>query len=413
MPARLRLYARLFFTEALRALARHKGRTALTGLGSMIGVGTMIWVVAVGDAGKARAEAELHALGDNLVWIEAGSRNVNGVRTGAHSTTTLTPDDAEAIRREIPLIRSASENVDGSVQIVTGNRNWNTRYRGVSPEYLDIKRWRMAEGAFLSDDHVRHADSVAVLGETVRRRLFGPTDPLGEVIRVNNMAFQVIGVLAPKGQSGWGRDQDDTIVVPWTTAQKKIRGRNYEWLNDVLCSAVSMEAVNPAIDAVTALLRQRHQIRPGEDDDFNIRRPDEVIKASIQASTVLEVLLVTLAAISLLIGGIGIMNVMLVSVMQRTNEVGLRMAVGATPRAVRIQFLGEAVILSLLGGSLGVPLSMASSFFVTQLLGWPVSLSWKAAALAVTCSVAVGVFAGSYPAWKASRLDPITALRDE
>ncbi len=413
MPARLRLYARLFFTEALRALARHKGRTALTGLGSMIGVGTMIWVVAVGDAGKARAEAELHALGDNLVWIEAGSRNVNGVRTGAHSTTTLTPDDAEAIRREIPLIRSASENVDGSVQIVTGNRNWNTRYRGVSPEYLDIKRWRMAEGAFLSDDHVRHADSVAVLGETVRRRLFGPTDPLGEVIRVNNMAFQVIGVLAPKGQSGWGRDQDDTIVVPWTTAQKKIRGRNYEWLNDVLCSAVSMEAVNPAIDAVTALLRQRHQIRPGEDDDFNIRRPDEVIKASIQASTVLEVLLVTLASISLLIGGIGIMNVMLVSVMQRTNEVGLRMAVGATPRAVRIQFLGEAVILSLLGGSLGVPLSMASSFFVTQLLGWPVSLSWKAAALAVTCSVAVGVFAGSYPAWKASRLDPITALRDE
>ena len=413
MPARLRLYARLFFTEALRALARHKGRTALTGLGSMIGVGTMIWVVAVGDAGKARAEAELHALGDNLVWIEAGSRNVNGVRTGAHSTTTLTPDDAEAIRREIPLIRSASENVDGSVQIVTGNRNWNTRYRGVSPEYLDIKRWRMAEGAFLSDDHVRHADSVAVLGETVRRRLFGPTDPLGEVIRVNNMAFQVIGVLAPKGQSGWGRDQDDTIVVPWTTAQKKIRGRNYEWLNDVLCSAVSMEAVNPAIDAVTALLRQRHQIRPGEDDDFNIRRPDEVIKASIRASTVLEVLLVTLAAISLLIGGIGIMNVMLVSVMQRTNEVGLRMAVGATPRAVRIQFLGEAVILSLLGGSLGVPLSMASSFLVTQLLGWPVSLSWKAAALAVTCSVAVGVFAGSYPAWKASRLDPITALRDE
>ena len=177
MHARLRLYARLFFAEALRALARHKGRTALTGLGSMIGVGTMIWVVAVGEAGTARAEDELRKLGDNLVWIEAGSRNVNGVRTGTHGTTTLTPEDAEAIRREMPLIKSASENVDGSVQLVNGNRNWNTRYRGVSPEYLDIKRWRMAEGVFLSDDHVRHMDGVAVLGETVRRQLFGPTDP--------------------------------------------------------------------------------------------------------------------------------------------------------------------------------------------------------------------------------------------
>jgi putative ABC transport system permease protein len=413
MQARLRLYARLFFTEALRALARHKGRTALTALGSMIGVGTMIWVVAVGEAGTTRAEEELRNLGDNLVWIEAGSRNVNGVRTGTHGTTTLTPEDAEAVKREIPLIKSASENVDGSVQIVTGNRNWNTRYRGVSPEYVHIKRWRMAEGAFLSDDHVQHIDSVAVLGETVRRQLFGATDPLGRLIRVNNMTFQVIGVLAPKGQSGSGQDQDDTILMPWTTAQKKIRGRNYGWLDDILCSAVSRETVNPAIDEVTALLRQRHHIRPGEDDDFNIRRPDEVINASIQASTTLEILLIALAAIALLIGGIGIMNVMLASVLQRTNEIGLRMAVGATARAVQIQFLGEAVILSLLGGVLGVPLSVTSSFLITQLLGWPISLSWKAAALAVTCSGTVGVFAGSYPAWKASHLDPITALRVE
>jgi putative ABC transport system permease protein len=413
MRTRMRLYARLFFTEALRGLARHKGRTALTALGSMIGVGTMIWVVAVGEAGKARAEDELHNLGDNLVWIEAGSRNVNGVRTGTHGTSTLTPEDAQAVRREIPLLKSVAENVDGSVQIAAGNRNWNTRYRGVSPEYLDIKRWKMAEGAFLSDEHVQQMANAVVLGETVRNRIFGPIDPLGQLIRVNNMVFQVIGVLAPKGQTGSGQDQDDTIMMPWTTAQTKIRGRNFEYLDDILGSAVSMEAVNAAIDAATALLRQRHHIRSGEDDDFNIRRPDEVIKASIQASSTLQILLVALAAISLLIGGIGIMNVMLASVMQRTNEVGLRMAVGATPRAVRVQFLGEAVILSLAGGVLGVPLSMTTSFFITQLLGWPVSLSWKAAALAVACAGVVGVIAGTYPAWKASRLDPITALRIE
>jgi len=413
MRARLRLYARLLLAEAPRALSRHKMRTALTALGSMIGVGTMIWVVAVGEAGKARAENELHNLGDNLVWIEAGSRNVNGVRTGTHGTSSLTPEDAEAVRREIPLLKSVSENVDGSVQIASGNRNWNTRYRGVAPEYLDIKRWKMAEGGFLEDDHVRHMQSVAVLGETVRWRLFGSTGAVGKLVRVNNMVFEVIGVLAPKGQSGSGQDQDDVIMMPWTTAQTKIRGRNYDFLDDILGSAVSVEAVNPAIDAAKSLLRQRHRIAPGLEDDFNVRRPDEVIKASIESSRTLQVLLVALAAISLLIGGIGIMNVMLASVMQRTSEVGLRLAVGATPSAVRVQFLGEAVILSVVGGLLGVPLSLACSFLVTQWLGWPVTLSWKAAALAVACSGAVGVIAGLYPAWKASRLDPITALRVE
>jgi putative ABC transport system permease protein len=413
MHARTGLYSRLFFAESVRALSRHKGRTALTALGSMIGVGTMIWVVAVGEAGKARAEEALHNLGDNLVWIEAGSRNVNGVRTGTHGTPTLTPEDADAIRREMPLIKSVSEQVDGMVQVVSSTANWSTRYRGVSPEYLEIKRWKMAEGGFLLEDHVRHMESVAVLGETVRRRLFGPVDPVGKLVRVNNMVFLVIGVLAPKGQTGSGHDQDDTIMMPWTTAQTKIRGRNSDYLDDILGSAVSMEAVNPAVDAATSLLRQRHHIGPGDQDDFNIRRPDEVMKASIQSSTTLQILLVALASISLLIGGIGIMNVMLASVMQRTNEVGLRLAVGATPGAVRVQFLGEAVLLSLVGGVLGVPLSLAGSFLITLVLGWPITLSWKAAALAVVCSGAVGVIAGFYPAWKASRLDPITALRVE
>jgi putative ABC transport system permease protein len=413
MADRMRLGASLFFVEAVRALGRHKGRSGLTALGVMIGVATVIWVVAVGEAGATRAEDELRNLGENFVWIEAGSRNVNGVRTGTHGTTTLTPEDAAAIRREVRLIKSVSENVDGTVQVIAANSNWSTHYRGVSPEYLGIKRWTISSGEFFTDDDVRQMTSVLVLGETVRHRLFGAFDPVGSVVRVNHMAFQVVGVLAPKGQSASGQDQDDTVVMPWTTAQEKIRGKGFTWLDDILCSAVSMEAVNPAIDAATALLRQRHQIRVGEEDDFNLRRPDEVIKASIEASKTLELLLIALASISLLVGGIGIMNVMLASVMQRTNEIGVRMAVGATPGAVRLQFLGEAVLLSLFGGTLGVPLSRAGSFLITELLGWPISISLKAAALAVICSVGVGVVAGFYPAWRASRFDPVVALRNE
>jgi putative ABC transport system permease protein len=385
----------------------------LTTLGVMIGVATVIWVVAVGEAGSARAQAELRNLGENFVWIEAGSRNVNGVRTGSHGTATLTPEDATAIRREVSLITSVSENVDGTVQVIAGNRNWSTHYRGVSPEYLSIKRWSMSSGDFFTHDDVNQMASVLVLGETVRRQLFGAADPVGSVLRVNNMAFRVIGVFAPKGQSGSGQDQDDTVIMPWTTAQTKIRGRGYTWLDDILCSAASMEAVNPAIDGVTALLRQRHRISSPADDDFNIRRPDEVIKASIEASWTLELLLVALASISLLIGGIGIMNVMMASVLQRTNEIGLRMAVGATQGAVRVQFLGEAVILSLLGGGLGVPLSRVGSFLIAKLLGWPLAVSFKASAIAVTCSALVGVLAGFYPAWRASILDPVAALRNE
>lgn len=407
------LGARLFCAESVRALGRHKLRTALASLGIMFGVAAVIWVVAIGQAGAERSQAELQKLGDNFLWVEAGSRNINGVRTGTHGTTTLTPEDAEAIRGQLPLIKSCSENVDGSVHVVYGNRNWGTHYRGVSSEYMDIKRWRMAEGSFFGNEQVSQVESVVVLGQTVRDELFGPVPSVGQVIRVNNFLFRVIGVLAPKGQSPSGQDQDDTIMVPWRTAQGKIQGRYYTYLDDILCSAVSIDAVEKAIDDVRELLRQRHRIGPGDEDDFNIRRPDEALKAQVKAAEALELMLITLASIALAVGGVGIMNVMLASVAQRTKEIGLRVAVGATQSAVQLQFLGEAVMLSVIGGLGGLGLSILGSTLVERLLGWPISTPWQAVGIAVLSSTAIGVAFGFFPAWRASRLDPIAALRSD
>ncbi len=413
MGERLRLWARIFCVEALAALARHKLRTALTTLGIAIGVASVVWAIAIGQGGAARARQVLEDLGDNFVWIEEGARSVNGLRTGSHSTTTLTPEDADAIRREVPLVRRVSENVDGSVQVIHAQRNWGTRYRGIAPEYADIKRWRMASGAFFTDEQVLHAESVAVLGETVRARIFGSEQAVGAVIRLNGFPFLVIGVLAPKGQSATGQDQDDTVMVPWTTAQRKLRGRSFTWLDDIVCSAVSMEAIDPAIARITAMLRQRHHIEPGREDDFNVRRPDAAIKAQIEASETTEILLVALASISLFIGSIGITNVMLASVLQRTNEIGVRVAVGATPLDVQVQFLGEAVMLASIGGVLGLVVAAAASWLFTDLVGWPMEIPPSAPLIAVACSAVAGVASGCYPAWKASRLDPIVALRAE
>jgi putative ABC transport system permease protein len=409
----IRVLTRLFLIESVRALSRYKLRTGLTALGSMVGVAAVIWVVAIGRAGTASAEAELDNLGDNLVWVEAGSRNVAGVRTGTHGTTSLMPDDAEAIRREVPLVKAVAENVDGSAQVVYGNQNWSTRWRGVSPEYFDIKRWQLSEGSFFTDDHVTNVDSIVVIGETVRQQLFGSTNPVGQLMRVQNTLFTVAGLLTAKGQTGSGQDQDDIIMMPWTTAQKKLKGRGYEWLDDIVCSAVSPGAVNPAVDAIRSLMRQRHHIQPDAEDDFNMRRPDEVINAQIGASQTLEALLVTLASISLVVGGIGIMNMMLASVAQRTKEIGIRMAVGATPGAVRVQFLGEAALLSLLGGLLGVLLSIGGSAFIGPVLGWKISTPPDAAFGAVVFSVVVGLLFGLFPAWRAARLDPIAALHGD
>jgi putative ABC transport system permease protein len=403
-------YAELFLTS-LRALLRNKLRSILTVLGITIGIAAVICVVAIGNAGQARVAQQMNSLGDNFVWIEAGGRAVNGVRTGTHATTSLTLGDAVAIKNQISIIKSVSPNVDDPVQVIYGNQNWHTSYRGVSPEYFDIKRWVVDQGAIFSADDVDRAADVCVIGRTVRDQLFGVQNPIGEVIRVGTLPCKVVGTLLPKGQSLSGQDQDDTIIVPYTTAQKKLKG--ISWLDDILCSAVSPENVKTAGQESAALLRDRHHLRPEEEDDFNIRNPEDVIQAQLDASRTLSVLLIAIASISLLVGGIGIMNVMLVSVTERTREIGIRVAVGATEGAIQLQFLGESIMLSLLGGAAGVLLGFIGSLLVGQVLHWPIEMSVGSVAIAAVFSVTVGVFFGYYPARKASRLDPIEALRYE
>jgi putative ABC transport system permease protein len=403
----------IFGREAFRALSRNKLRSGLSVIGITIGIAAVVCVVAIGAAGSRRAEQQLQNLGDNLIWIEAGSRNVNGVRSGSHGMTSLTMQDAEAILHGVPFIKSVSPNVDGHVLIAYRDRNWTTHYRGVTPEFISIRRWQIAEGSAFTSSDVKHAANVCLIGEIVRQQLFGAEEAVGRDIRINRQIFRVVGVLAPKGQSTTGRDQDDTIMMPYTTVQQKIRGTGFTWLDDIMCSAVSRDAVDPAIDRIYALLRERHHIRQGQGDDFNIRHPDEVIKAQIAANRTLALFLVSVASISLLVGGIGIMNVMLVSVTERTREIGVRLAVGATTRAIHIQFLGEAVILSMLGGLLGIFIGVVGSFITAYALGWTVTIPVEAVIVAPVFAFAVGIFFGFYPAWKATQLDPIAALRHE
>jgi putative ABC transport system permease protein len=393
------------------AVVRNKMRSLLTVLGITIGIAAVICVVAIGKAGQAQVEQQMNNLGDAFVWIEAGGRAVNGVRTGTHGTKTLVLSDAVAIKNQIPLIKSVSPNVDGSIQIIYANQNWYTGYRGVSPEYFDIKRWTLDQGAFFTADDVERAADVCVIGRTVRDQLFGAKDPIGQVIRVRNLPCKVVATMKPKGLSVSGQDQDDTVIMPYSTVMKKIKGNN--WLDDILCSAVSPDVVKLAGQQAAALLRDRHHLRPEEDDDFNIRNPEDIIQAQLEASRTMTLLLVAIASISLVVGGIGIMNVMLVSVTERTREIGVRVAVGATEEAIQLQFLGESVMLSLAGGAAGVLLGVVGSAFVGRTLQWPMQLSIEAVILAAAFSVAVGVFFGYYPARKASRLDPIESLRYE
>ena len=368
----------LFGREAVRSLCRNKMRSALSAIGITIGIAAVVCVVAIGTAGSQLAEQQLQNLGDNLVWIEAGSRNINGVRSGSHGMTSLTMGDAEAISSEVSSIKSVSPNVDGTVIVISGNRNWTTHYRGVTPEFLEIRRWELAEGAPFSNGDVVRCANVCLIGQTVRKELFEAEKAVGRDIRIDKKIFRVLGVLAQKGQSGTGQDQDDTVILPYTTVQKKLRGKGFTWLDDIMCSADSLDDAKPAIDRISALLRERHHILTGREDDFNIRHPEEVIKAQIAAKRTMALLLISIASIALLVGGIGIMNVMLVSVTERTREIGIRLAIGATTRAIQIQFLEEAVILSLFGGILGIFVGVAGSFIIGYILGWPTSIPLEA-----------------------------------
>ncbi len=399
--------------EAIRALSRNKTRSALSAVGITIGIAAVVCVVAIGTAGSQRAKEQLHNLGDNLVWVEAGSRNVNGVRSGTLGMNNLTMEDAEAILSEVPLIKSVSPQVDGPVLVASGKQNWTTHYRGVSPEFLAIRRWNVAGGEAFTQEDVKHAANVCLVGATVRQQIYGDEDAVGRTMRINRQVYRVVGVLEPKGQSVTGYDQDDTVLMPYTTALKRIRGKGFTWVDDIMCSAESLEAVEPAVERIKVLLRERHHLRPGEDDDFNIRKPEDAIKAQIAANRTVSIFLISVASISLLVGGIGIMNVMLVSVTERTREIGLRMAIGAKPGAIQIQFLSEAVILSGFGSILGIAVGVAASFIVGYLFGWPMTIPPEALIVASLSAICVGVFFGFYPAWRAARLDPIVALRHE
>jgi putative ABC transport system permease protein len=397
---------------AMRALARNKLRSILTMLGIIIGVGAVIAMVSVGQGAQQQAQQQIAAMGSNMLFVQSGTVNRGGMRMGWGATKTLVYDDLVAILRECPSVKAAAPGSQASAQVVFGNDNWATNINGTEPQYFDIRSWPMAEGSSFSQDDVSMAANVAVVGETVRKNLFGATDPIGETIRINNLPFKVAGLLIPKGTSAaMGQDQDDIILVPITTLQKKITGQ--DWLRWIMVSAVSKDASYTAQQQITALLRDRHRIRPAQDDDFFVRNLADMADLADQNARLFTILLGSIASISLLVGGIGIMNIMLVSVTERTREIGIRMAIGATEGDVQQQFLIEAVVLSIVGGAIGILSGMGTSYLITQTLGWPVLVSPTAIFAAVVFSMAVGVFFGFYPARKAARLDPIEALRYE
>jgi putative ABC transport system permease protein len=397
---------------AMRALARNKLRSILTMLGIIIGVGAVIAMVSVGQGAQQQAQQQIAAMGSNMLFVQSGTVNRGGMRMGWGATKTLVYDDMLAILRECPSVKAAAPGSQATAQVVFGNDNWATNLNGTEPQYFDIRSWPIAEGSSFTQDDVNMAANVAVIGETVRKNLFGATDPIGQTVRINNLPFKVVGLLTPKGTSAaMGQDQDDTILIPITTLQKKVTGQ--DWLRWIMISAVSKDASYAAQQQITALLRDRHRIRPGQDDDFFVRNLADVADLADQNARLFTILLASIASISLIVGGIGIMNIMLVSVTERTREIGIRMAIGATETDVQQQFLIEAVVLSVVGGAIGILSGMGASYLITQTLGWPVLVSPTAIVAAVLFSMAVGIFFGFYPARKAARMDPIEALRYE
>jgi putative ABC transport system permease protein len=400
----------------MRALAVNKLRSALTMLGIIIGVAAVIVMIAVGAGAQARVEEQIRSLGSNLLLILSGTTTAGGVRMGFGSNLTISEDDAAAIAREIPETMAAPA-LRGTAQIIWGNQNWSSVIFGVTPEYIEVRQWELAAGRLFDASDMAGATKVCLVGQTVARQLFGGGDPLGQLIRIRRVPFTVIGVLESKGQSMMGTDQDDLILMPISTARKRVLGASnlakQRSVGTIWVKVREGYDMKAGEDQVRALLRQRHRLQPGQDDDFSLRNLEEVAAAQEASSRVLALLLAAVASVSLVVGGIGIMNIMLVSVTERTREIGLRMAVGARTRDILGQFLVEAVTLSLIGGLVGVALGMAAAVGVAELAGWRIILAPEAVLLAVAFAFAIGVFFGYYPARKAARLNPVEALRFE
>jgi putative ABC transport system permease protein len=398
---------------AFRALVRNKMRAALTMLGIIIGVSAVIAMVSIGQGASASVQAQIESIGTNLLFVSAGAQNVGGVRsgTGDTGTQTLTVDDLDAIKREVPSVSMVTPSVNARSQLVAGNMNWNTNVTGVSEQYPEIRKWPVATGSFFTDSDIRTAARVIVIGQTLADNLYPGADPIGQDIRVMNLPFRVVGVMAAKGQDPQGRDQDDVAFAPFTTVQKKILGRDRVQIAYV--SAISQDATYTAQSQITDLLRQRHKLSANEPSDFTVRNMTDIAEAANETSKTMTILLACIAGVSLLVGGIGIMNIMLVSVTERTREIGIRMAIGARSSAVRTQFLIESIVLSLTGGAIGIILGVVLSLAIPAFLGWPTLVSMMAIVGSVLFSAAVGIFFGYYPARKAASLDPIEALRYE
>ncbi len=401
---------------AVRALRVNKLRSVLTMLGIIIGVAAVIAMVSVGSGAQARIAEQIQSLGSNLLVVLSGSINQGGVRIGAGSQLTITEEDAWAIQREVSGVHAAAPAMRGGGQVVWGNLNWSTTIQGVTPEFFEARDWPVVAGQPFSQEAVDGATKVALLGQTVARNLFADQDPVGQVIRIKKVPFTVVGVLDKKGQTTWGQDQDDLIVVPLSTAKRKLLGvsqANARSVNSISVRVRDDADIKEAEIETRELLRQRHRLQPYQDDDFSIRNLAELAEAQEASSRVMTILLAAVASVSLFVGGIGIMNIMLVSVTERTREIGLRMAVGARGRDILAQFLVEALTLSMIGGVIGVVVGIIASYTIPYFAGWRTLISAEAIIIAFAFAAAVGIFFGFYPARKAAQLNPIEALRYE
>jgi len=396
---------------ALRALRKNKLRSLLTVLGVVIGVCAVITLVNMGSGAQISIEKAISGLGTNLLVIFPGSVTKGGIRAGYGTVTTLTAEDANAIQDECTAVQMATPIVSSAVQVVFQNQNWSTSLLGVNPDYQRIKNWPVEPGEFFTAQDVKAATKVCVLGKTVVEKLFGGQNPVGNIIRIKRIPFRVLGVLTPKGQTAFGQDQDDTVVLPYTTAQKRLVGNTYVTM--VMASAVSVDRMADAQEQIRNLLRHRHQIKNAEDDDFTVRNLADLTEVFSTITGILTILLGSIASISLVVGGIGIMNIMLVSVTERTREIGIRMSVGAKSKDILLQFLLEAVLLSLIGGGIGIIFGIGLTFAISYFTGWPSPVSSFAILIASLFASGVGIFFGLYPARKASRMNPIDALRYE